>query len=106
MPETVSPIATHTVLSTSVNPVMVGQPVTLTSYIYGSTTSGTSNSNPVPAGETVQFYDGSTLLGTATTGSGGMAQLQVPGGFTTAGSHLLQAVYGGDGTLGGIRLPR
>jgi len=76
-------VASAFTLTSSVNPSQVGQSTTLTATL---TALGT------PTG-TVQFYDGATLLGTATL-SGGVASISVS--FATAGAHPLKAVYSGD----------
>jgi hypothetical protein len=75
-----------TTIASSLNPAPAGTAVTLTAT--------------VPAGATgsVSFYDGTTLLGTATI-SGGKAS------FTTSalgvGTHSITAVYGGDANYNG-----
>ncbi len=78
--------ATSTALSSSPNPAAAGQAVTLTATI-----------TPAPTGPplgTVIFYNGSTLLNTATVNSSGVAT------FTTsnlpAGSDSLTAAYSGN----------
>jgi uncharacterized repeat protein (TIGR01451 family) len=77
--------ATTTTLTASPNPAVSGQPVTLTATVL-----------PVPHGighplGTVEYFDGSTLLGTAA--------LHSPAVFTTsalgAGTHQLTATYTG-----------
>ena len=77
---------TTTTLTVSPNPAGFGQAVTLTAMIA-----------PPPAGSapgTVSFFNGSTLLGTGTVSSSGVAT------FTTSslavGSLVLSAVYSGD----------
>ena len=81
---------TTTALASSANPSIAGQSVTFTATV---STAGAST----PTG-TVQFLDGSTLLGTGT--------LSTAGGITTAtftttalavGTHPITAAYGGDG---------
>jgi hypothetical protein len=66
---------------------LVGASVTLTSTL--STTAATG---------TVSFEDGTTVLGTGTVSSG-VATLAVS--TLQAGTHVLTAVYSGDGTYGG-----
>jgi VCBS repeat-containing protein len=78
-----------TALSSSANPSVAGQTITLTATVTGSP--GT------PTGQ-VTFLDGSTVLGTGTLG-GGVATLNAS--LATAGSHSLTAVYGGDGNFAG-----
>jgi sugar lactone lactonase YvrE len=77
------------VLSSSINPSLVGQSTTLTATL---TASGT------PTG-TVKFYDGATLIGTANL-AGTTASLSVS--FSTAGTHTLTAVYSGDANTQGV----
>jgi Bacterial Ig-like domain (group 3)/FG-GAP-like repeat len=84
--ENITAAATATTFSVSPNPATAGQPVTLTATV-----------SPAPTGSsagTVSFYNGSTLLGTATVNSSGVAT------FTTsslpAGTDNLTAVYSGN----------
>ncbi len=70
-------------LTSSVNPSLPGQSTTLTATL---TALGT------PTG-TVKFYDGATLIGTATL-SANSASVSVS--FTATGNHILTAVYSGD----------
>jgi hypothetical protein len=74
-------------LVSSVNPVLVTNPVTFTATV--TATSGT------PTGS-VNFYDGTTLLASATLSSGKAS-------YTTsslaAATHSITAVYGGDGNF-------
>src|SRR5262249_8914323 len=80
------------------NPGVAGQKATLTGKITGST-------RDVPGGLGT-FFDGSTMLGTATLDATGTATLNVPtiGVFTIAtstvllspGSHSITASYSGD----------
>lgn len=73
-------------LTSSVNPSVLGQPVTFTATV-------TSIAGPPPDGETVQFVVGGNVLGSATL-TGGVAQ------FTTSaipkGRHAVVAKYSGD----------
>jgi probable HAF family extracellular repeat protein len=80
-------IPTMTVqIASSVNPSVLGQPVTFTATM-------TSIAGPPPSGETVQFLVGGSVLGTATM-AGGVAQ------FTTSslavGTNSVVASYSGD----------
>ena len=79
---TVNKVATTTILSLSATSVAVGQSVTLTVTVAGSSPSGT-----------VTFKDGSTTIGTGTVSSG-KASLNTS--FNTTGSHSLTVTYGGD----------
>ena len=91
---TVAQIVTETSLTTTVNPVVIGQPVTLTATVSPSSAGGAK-----PTGS-VTFSDGTTVLGTVALSSTGVAQLPVS--FTTpAGSHSLTAVYSGNATFAG-----
>ena len=90
--QAVSVITTHATTTTSVSfsPVspVLGQDTTLTAAITPTTT------GPVAPSGTVEFFDGSTLLGSGTV-SGDMATL-----VTTAlpvGTSTLTATYEGDG---------
>ena len=83
---TVAQAATTTSLSVSGTSTTPGQSTTLTAQV-ASVTTGT------PTG-TVSFYDGNTLLGTATlsAGSGTYSTSSLAAGVT----HTLTAMYGGD----------
>jgi uncharacterized repeat protein (TIGR03803 family) len=78
--------STTTTLASSLNPSVVGQAVTFTASV-------TSSGGTPPSGETIAFYNGSTVLGTAPL-SGGAAALTTstlpPGIFT------ITAKYPGD----------
>src|SRR5690242_7554402 len=84
-------ISTTTSLTSSPNPSIYGQPVTLTATVRPSSGTGT------PTGS-VTFMDGATSLGSAPL-SGGNASLPVSS--LTAGSHSIAAVYGGDTNYSG-----
>ncbi len=87
--EYVSSVSTKTVVTTSVSPSYVGQPVTFTATI-------TPNKGTIPNGELVTFYDGTTAIGTGGTASGVAT-------FTTsslkAKTHTIKATYAGDATF-------
>jgi probable HAF family extracellular repeat protein len=72
--------------SSSANPAVAGQPVTLTAKL-------TSISGPPPDGETVQFVVGGHVMGTATL-TGGIATLTTSS--IAVGSHPVVVSYGGD----------
>jgi alpha-tubulin suppressor-like RCC1 family protein len=80
--QTVNKISTNTVLTSSLNPSVYGQSVTLTATVSPSAATGT-----------VTFQDGGVTLGTGSL-SGGVAT------FTTStlstGAHSITASYGGD----------
>ena len=73
-------------LTSSVNPVIVNANTTLTATV--------SSPYGTPTG-TVTFMDGSTVLGTGTLNSSGVATLTVS--FSTAGTHPLTVSYPGAG---------
>ncbi len=83
------PAATKTSLTTSGTPSFIHQPVTFTATV-------TSTYGPIPDGELVTFYDGTTALSSVPL-SGGVAT------YTTsslkAGSHTIKATYPGDATF-------
>lgn len=68
-----------------------GQSVTLTASV---TPSITGSANPTG---TVTFYDGATVLGSASLGSNGTASMNAT---FSAGTHTLSAGYSGDGLYG------
>lgn len=80
------PAATTTKVSTSGSPTFINQQVLFTAKI-------TSTYGPLPDGETVSFYDGTTLIGTGMTSSGATT-------FSTstlaARTHTIKASYAGD----------
>jgi hypothetical protein len=88
---TVSPAATAVALSASTNPVRTGAPVTFT-----ATVTAVAPGAGTPTG-TVTFFDGSTVLGTATVNANGQATLTRS--FATVGSHTIKAAYSGDGNF-------
>jgi len=87
--EYVSSVSTKTIVTTSVSPSYVGQPVTFTATI-------TPNKGTIPDGELVTFYDGTTAIGTGGTASGVAT-------FTTSSlkvkTHTIKATYAGDATF-------
>ncbi len=85
--ETVNPAHTTTVLTTSSNPAVVGQTVTLTAPVAVQAPGGGT-----PTG-TVTFYDNGQSLGTGTL-TGGVAELTTT--TLPVGSDALTAVYGGN----------
>ena len=76
---------TKTALSSSPNPSIVNQSVSLTAKISSATT--------VPDGEVVTFYNGATKVGTGTTASS-VAILTTS--FSAAGTYTINASYPGD----------
>jgi len=87
---TVSPPATTTVLTSSVNPSSYNQPVILTAALQ-LTSSGT------PTG-TVTFYDGTSSIGTSSVANS-TAQLTISG--FQLGTHSITATYSGDPNFSG-----
>jgi hypothetical protein len=83
---TVNAQATTTSLAASPNPVATGQTLTLTAAVEG-------RGSTTPAG-TVSFLSGSTLLGTATLNSSGVATLSTTS--LAAGTYSLTAQYSGN----------
>ncbi len=82
-------------LSSSPNPAVAGESVTLSATVIP-----TAPSTQTPDG-TVRFYDGAVLLGTVSVHAGSAT-------FTTAfaaGSHSLTAVYSGNGAYAGATSP-
>src|SRR5262249_31153872 len=73
------------------NPSQAGQSVAMTAWVYAGGVLRTT------ATGTIQFLEGTTVLGTAPV-SNGRATLNYSG--LAAGVHSITASYGGDGTLG------
>jgi hypothetical protein len=80
--QTINKVASSVALTSSANPSTVGQSVTLSAAVTPSTATGT-----------VQFLDGSAVLGTVAI-SGGSAAMSVS--TLSVGTHSLTAVYSGD----------
>jgi sugar lactone lactonase YvrE len=76
---------TTTSLSSSVNPVALGQSVTFTATVSGGT--------PRPTG-TIEFLDGTTVLGTSPVNANGTATLAIS--TLTFGPQSITATYEGD----------
>src|SRR5688572_10984565 len=81
---------TWTTLTSSANPVLVGQPVTFTATVKAVGGGGT------PTG-TVTFKDASATLGTGSVD--GLGQATLTTSSLALGTHAITAVYGGDGTF-------
>lgn len=77
-------------LTSSLSPVLLGQPVTFAATV-------TSSYGSIPNGETIGFYDGGRAIGTGITAGGTCT-------FTTSmlsvGTHTIQATYSGDSLFG------
>ena len=78
---------TKTAVTSSLNPSPVNQQVAFTATI-------TSAKLPIPDGETVTFYSGNLILGTALTKSGSAS---VATSFSKAKNYTIKAEYPGDG---------
>jgi hypothetical protein len=76
--------ATH--VTSSGSPSLINQPVTFTATV-------TSKYGPIPDGESVTFYDGTTAIGTGSTASG-VAKFTTSS--LTAKTHTIKATYAGD----------
>lgn len=74
-------------LISSLNPSVVGQPVTFSSQVISQL------GCLIPAG-TITFYDGNTALGTAALNAGALATLTTSG--LAVGTHAITARYSGD----------
>lgn len=74
---------TTTALTSSLNPSSFGQAVTFTATV-------TNSGGPTPTG-TVAFYNGSTVWGTATLNSSGVAQVTIS--MLPVGTHPMTAEY-------------
>lgn len=79
----IGPGATTTGVTSSLNPSLVGQSVTFTATVAGTTPTGT-----------VQFRDGGVNLGTPVALAGGVATF--PTSSLAAGTHSITAAYSGD----------
>jgi large repetitive protein len=87
---TISRSATTTTVTSSLNPAVVGQSITLTATVAPASGAGT------PTG-TVTFYAGSTILGTGTlTLVGGVAQATLTVSSLAVGNYSIKAVYSDD----------
>lgn len=91
--QTVSVVPTLTILTSSTNPVVVGQSTTLTATV----SVPPPGTGPVPTGETVTFYDGTNVI--CSSPLTGLSQATCSASFSTAGTHTLSAVYSGDTTF-------
>ncbi len=81
--------ATTTVLTSSLNPSVVGQTVTFKVMV-------TSSSGNPPNGETITFYNGSAVLGTAPLSAGAAS---LPTSALPAGIFNIRATYPGDSSF-------
>jgi len=81
--QVVNKASTTTTVASSANPSSVGQAVTFTATVTGSTPTGT-----------VTFFDGATALGTGTLSGAGTATFTTSA--LTLGNHAITAKYNGD----------
>jgi hypothetical protein len=81
------PVETVTLMTSSLNPSVVGQAVTFTATVE------TTGAIPQTPTGSVSFYDGATLLQTVTLNTQGVATLTTS--TLTAGVHSIEAVYSG-----------
>ncbi|HEY7157593.1 MAG TPA: Ig-like domain repeat protein [Gemmataceae bacterium] len=88
--QTVQQGLSFTTVSSSNNPALAGQPVTLTANV--------ASAEGTPTG-TVTFVDGTTTLGTAPLDANGNAALTTSS--LALGSHNITATYGGDSNFTG-----
>jgi hypothetical protein len=86
--QTVNIDPTTTTLTSSDNSGVFGQPITFTAMVHP-----VAPGAGIPTG-TVSFYDGDTLLGTATLDSSGVAHFTIS--TLARGSHSITAHYNGD----------
>jgi hypothetical protein len=82
------PVATVTLLTSSLNPSIVGQSVTFTATVE------TTGAIPATPAGTVSFYDGSALLQTVVLNAQGVATLTTAN--LAAGVHAITADYAGN----------
>lgn len=85
--QTVVAATTKTVIASGANPSLAGAALGLSATVTGN--------GGIPTG-TVNFFDGTTALGSAAVNAQGVASLSAPGKFWTVGNHSLTAVYVGD----------
>jgi hypothetical protein len=93
-----NPETTSTALTSSANPSVFGQPVTLTATVTPSSGGGAE-----PSG-TVAFLDGTTQIGTGTL-NGGSPDVATLTTALAVGGHSLTAAYGGGGGFLGSTSP-
>lgn len=83
------PAATTTKVITSGSPTYINHPVTFTATI-------TSTYGPIPNGDTITFYDGTTVMGTGFTTNGAST---LSTSILAARTHTIKAAYAGDATF-------
>ena len=91
---TLSVVSTIVPTTTSLN--------ALSAVIYGTPVTFTATVSPAPnTGDTITFKDGSIVIGTGSTTSGGVAAFTTTGTQLSAGSHSITAVFAGDISFAG-----
>jgi len=75
-------------LTSSLNPSLFGQTVSFTAAVTSTP------ALPQPPTGTLNFYDGSTLLGTSSVATGGLATFNIA--TLAVGTHIVSAQYSGD----------
>jgi hypothetical protein len=86
-----NPAASTTALTSSANPSLFGQPITLTATASPASGAGIASG-------TVTFKDGTTVLGTVSLDLSGQATLTTSA--LSVGTHAVTASYGGDTNFG------
>lgn len=84
----------------SADPTVTATPVTFTATLTSNSGGGIASVN----GETVNFKEGATLLGSGLLNASGMVTSSAIT-FSTAGIHTITAVYGGDSNFNGFTSP-
>jgi hypothetical protein len=92
--EVVNPATTTVSLAASANPAIFGTSITLSATVVDTSTGSVGT----PTGA-VTFRDGAATLGTAALNNSGIASLTI--NSLTQGSHVVTAIYGGDGNFAG-----
>jgi autotransporter-associated beta strand protein len=83
-------VNSQTVVTSSANPAVFGQPVTFTATVTSATRPA-----PAPPTGTVTFLDGTNTLGTASLNTSGVATFS-PTTPLSVGTHTITAMYSGD----------
>ena len=95
----VDKVTTATAIQSSANPSVYGQPVTFTAQVSMVPPTGGVPAGTVPTG-TVEFYDGTSCLGSAMLDGSDTASLQVSG-LAFSGQDDITATYCGDQIFAG-----
>jgi hypothetical protein len=89
--EKVDPLATVGTLTPSANPLVFGQPVTLSVNVQAVQPAAGPPVTVTPVGGTVAFFDNGDLIGAATVDANGVAALTLPG--LPLGDHPIRAQF-------------